>query len=136
MSKVILVLGNDNKLKILEKTDEANCSLTLFYGVSSENPEFALDSYINELKGKGLKVYDISDARGYMDCRLSPDNYVRIKSDYSSSVYNEESAQLAYNILLCSDNVVATIHAVSPQDALKRFLMMKDIGLGMQVSDV
>ncbi|MCU3542850.1 hypothetical protein N8Y73_23270 [Enterobacter hormaechei subsp. steigerwaltii] len=124
MSTITIVFDNELKIKVLKSNEKANYSLTLFYGTSSENPEISLDSYVNDLKEKGVRVFDICDLEGYMNCRLGHNDYIRIKSEYSSSIYDEQSALLASKVLLCADNVVATIHAVTAQDALKRLLSL------------
>lgn len=131
MSKLHLILDTKNNLQQLDSPDKESHTLCLFYGTSTNDPEALLDCYVNKIKDCGARVYDIYDMHDYAKCSVRTGDYLRIRSDFSSSIHNESQAHTAASILLCGDNVLASIHALNSEQAFKRFKTLMELGFAL-----
>ncbi|MEH4714411.1 hypothetical protein PO360_21800 [Enterobacter ludwigii] len=131
MSMLHLKLDTKNNLQPLNSHGINSHTLSLFYGTSTNDPEALLDCYVNKIKDGGARVYDINDMHDYAKCFVRPGDYLRIRSDCSSSIHDESSAHIAASILLCGDNVLASIHALNSEQAFKRFKTLMELGFAL-----
>jgi hypothetical protein len=120
MKHVFLTLNKDNFVKIPDQKKHSENVLVLFYGTSSDCIDECADTYSQEITLQNKRVFPINTTQDYMKLmHLTLNDYLIMKSLYSSSIQTSENASFALQVLRCGDNLIASIHAQHEEGAIK-----------------